>query len=142
MQTVKRIAAVYLLAVSGVVATFFIVNILLVEVVSVPTVWYALDFFMLAGLALGLVYNYGYKARHHNPEPGAAVTRGYLEAHTLFYATVGVAILFLHNWIAFLTVGGVSIGDNHTAWLIWAVVDTGLPIILWATGYRLWRETQ
>ena len=74
-------------------------------------------------------------------DAGEPVTRGYLDANVAFYITTGVTILFLHNWFSFLATGDVSLGDNHTAWVIWAVVDAVLPIILGVTGCRLWRES-
>ena len=73
-------------------------------------------------------------------DAGDPVSRSYLEANVAFYATTVVTILFLHNWFAFLATGDVSQGDNHIPWVIWAVVDTALPITLGVTGCRLWRE--
>ena len=68
------------------------------------------------------------------------VTRRYLEANLSFYSTAGITILFLHNWFSLLAFGTVSQGDNHTAWVIWAVVDTAAPLIAAVTGCRLWPE--
>lgn len=141
MNGIKKLVSAYLMAVSVVVAVFFIINIFLLNAVSVPSVWYVLDILMAIGLALGLSYNYAYKMKEGGRDSGEPVTRGYLEAHATFYVTAGVAIIFLHNWFSFLAVGDVSVGDNHTAWVIWAVVDTMLPIILGITGCRLWRES-
>ena len=62
------------------------------------------------------------------------VTRGYFEANAAFFVTAGVAILFLHSWFALLANGSDYLDGNHQAWVIWAVVDTMLPIILGVTG--------
>ena len=141
MEAIKKLAGVYLVGVSIAVAIFFIINIFLVDAISVLAVWHVLDVLMLIGLVLGMGSNYAYKTRASGRDAGEPVTRGYVDANVTFYITTGVTILFLHNWLAFLATGDVSLGDNHTAWVIWAVVDTVLPIILGITGCRLWRES-
>ena len=141
MEAIKKLVGVYLVGVSIAVAVFFIINIFLVDAISVLAVWHVLDVLMLIGLALGMGFNYAYKTRMSGRDAGEPVTRGYVDANVTFYITTGVTILFLHNWLSFLATGDVSLGDNHTAWVIWAVVDTVLPIILGITGCRLWRES-
>ncbi len=141
MEAIKKLVGAYLVGVSIAVAIFFIINVFLVGTISVLAVWHVLDVLMLVGLALGVVFNYAYKTRMNGRDAGESVTRGYLDANVTFYITTGVTILFLHNWFAFLATGDVSVGENHTAWVIWAVVDTVLPIILGTTGCRLWRES-
>ena len=68
------------------------------------------------------------------------VTRRYLEVNLAFYITAAVSILFLHNWFSLLANGPDSLDGNHQAWVIWAFVDTALPLLLAATGFSLWRE--
>lgn len=141
MEAIKKLVGAYLVGVSIAVAVFFIINVFLVGTIGVLAVWHVLDVFMLVGLALGMGFNYAYKTRMSGRDAGDPVTRGYVDANVTFYITAGVTILFLHNWFALLATGDVSQGDNHTAWVVWAVVDTLLPIILGVTGCRLWRET-
>lgn len=141
MEAIKKLAGAYLVGVSIAVAVFFIINVFLVDAISVLAVWHVLDVLMLVGLALGMGFNYVHKRRIDGRDAGDPVTRGYLEANVVFYTTTVVTILFLHNWFALLATGDVSQGDNHTAWVIWAVVDTALPIVLGVTGCRVWRET-
>ena len=57
-----------------------------------------------------------------------------------FYLTAGVTILFLHNWFSLLAQGTESLAGNHQAWVIWAAVDTMLPLVLGTTGCRIMRE--
>lgn len=141
MEAIKKLVGIYLVGVSIAVAVFFIINVFLVGTISVLAVWHVLDVLMLIGLVLGMGFNYAHKQRAGGRDAGEAVTRPYLEANVTFYITAGVTILFLHNWFAFLATGDVSQDDNHTAWVIWAVVDTVLPIVLGITGCRLWRES-
>lgn len=140
MDAIKKLAGAYLVGVSIAVAVFFIINIFLVDAISVLAVWHVLDVLMLIGLALGMGFNYAWKRQVDRPADDEAVSRRYLEANVVFYTTTVVTLLFLHNWFAFLATGSVSQGDNHVAWVIWGVIDTALPIVLGVTGCRLWRE--
>ena len=144
MTGLKKPAGAYLIGLSVAVAVYFIINTALTEGFddfNPSTVWYVLDVLMVIGLALGLVFNYARKREEESGGGSGAVTRGYLEANVLFYLTVAVTILFLHNWIALLSLGSDSLDGNHQAWVIWAVVDTLLPITLGVTGIRLWSDS-
>ncbi len=143
MEALKKLAGAYLAGIAVVVGVYFIINTVLAESFDfdVVTTWYVLDVLMLIGLALGLVFNYARKREEDTGNTGGAVNRRYLEVNVLFYVTVGVTILFLHNWLALLALGSDSLDGNHQAWVIWAVVDTLLPITLGVTGLRLWSES-
>ena len=95
---------------------------------------------MLIGLAIGLVYSYGRKKAVDGGNDSDGVTRGYFEANAAFFVTAGVSILFLHNWFALLANGTASLDGNHQAWVIWAVVDTVLPLVLGVTGCHMWKN--
>ena len=140
MARIKKLSSAYLMMIATAVATFFIINNLITDTINVPQVWLALNVLMLFGLAIGLIYNYGRKSAADAGKDGDSVTRGYLEANVKFYITVGVSIIFLHNWLAFLANGSDSLDGNHQAWIIWAVVDTMLPIILGITGLHMWKN--
>ena len=136
----KKLVGAYLVIVGVVVAVFFLVNSLLADTVDVLSIWYVLDVLMLVGLVLALVFNYQRKKEVESEEQGESITRSYLESNALFYLTAAVTIIFLHNWISLLANGSDSLDGNHQAWVIWAFVDTLLPITLGVTGCRLWRE--
>ena len=138
MDGLKRALGAYLVGVAIVVAVWFIINTFFVDVVEVLDVWYVLDAFMCAGLVLALGFNYRRKQREDGRDAGEAVTRRYLEVNLLFYFTAGIMILFLHNWFSLLANGADSLEGNDPAWIIWAVVDTALPLVLGVTGCRLW----
>ncbi len=142
MEGLKKLAGAYLVIVAVVVAVFFIINNFLTDAIDVMTVWYVLDVLMVIGLALGLIFNYLAKREADGTGDGPGTFRRSLEANVAFYVTAGVTILFLHNWFALLSgvgLDGVGPEGNHQAWVIWAVVDTVLPLVLGATGCRLWR---
>ena len=140
MLALKKLGSVYLVGVAVAVAVFFIVNPLLTDAIDVPAVWLVLDVLMVVSLAIALAYNAARKRAECGGDPGGAVTRRYLEANVAFYVTAAVTILFLHNWFSLLAEGTDSLDGNHQAWVIWAAVDTLLPIIVGVTGCRLWRE--
>ena len=138
MAGLKKLAGAYMIVLAVVVAVYFIINTVLAESFTkddVRTVWYVL---MLIGLVLALVFNYARKREEDGGGTGGAVTRRYLEVNLAFYLTAAVTILFLHNWLSLLALGGDSLDGNHQAWVIWAFVDVMLPLTLGTTGCRLW----
>ena len=140
MSGLKKLVGAYLVVVGVAVAVFFVINSLLVDAIDVLSIWYILDVLMLIGLVLALGYNYQRKREVESGESGSSITRSYLESNVLFYLTAGVTIIFLHNWISLLANGSDSLDGNHQAWVIWAFVDTLLPIAFGLSGCRLWRE--
>ena len=140
MDVIKKPVGAYLVGVAVAVAVFFIINPFLVDSINVQDVWYVLDVLMVIGLGLALVFNCMRKREVGARDPDGPVTRPYLEANVAFFVTAGVTILFLHNWFSLLAEGGDSLDGNHQAWIIWAAVDTLLPLVLGVTGCRLWRE--
>ncbi len=132
MEAIKKLLGMYLILVATVVAVWFIINSFFVDSFSVTDVWYVLDILMVIGLAIGLAYNFDRKRRMDSQAGDSGISRRYLEVNIAFYLTAAVTVLFLHNWIAFLKLGLEL--DNHQAWVIWAVVDTMLPLVLGTTG--------
>ena len=146
MAAVKRLAGAYLVLVGTGVAVYFIINVflldsvILLDSIDVPTVWLVFDVLMAIGLGLALIFNYAWKRDESERDLDGSVTRRYLESTIVFYLTVVVTILFLHNWLSLLALGTDSLYNNDPAWIIWAFVDTMLPITFGVTGCRLWSE--
>ena len=134
MEGIKKLSGMYLIGVAAVVAIWFIINTFFVDSFSVTDVWYVLDILMVIGLAVALAYNFDRKRRMDAESQEAGINRRYLEVNVALYLTAGVTILFLHNWFSFLYNGAESLDGNHQAWVIWAVVDTMLPLTLGTTG--------
>ena len=140
MARLTKLAGAYMIVLAVVVAVYFIINTVLGESIDdfdVRSVWNVLDVLMLIGLVLALVFNYIRKREEDRSGSGGAVTRQYLEVNLAFYLTAGVTVLFLHNWLSLLALGGDSLDGNHQAWIIWAFVDVMLPLTLGTTGCRL-----
>ena len=141
MEAVKKLFGGYLIGVATVVAVWFIINSFFADSFNTLNVWYTLDVLMVMGLAIALIFNYARKREEERGrEPGEAVSRRHLEVNTAFYLTAGTTILFLHNWFSLLANGSDSLEGNHQAWVIWAVVDTMLPLVLGVTGCAMWRD--
>ena len=139
MDALRKPVGAYLVLVAIAVAVFFIVNPLLVDSINVPYVWSVLDIFMVMALALGMLFAYLNKQRVDAQQSGDGVSRTYLEANVIFFAVAAITILFLHNWFSLLAGGQDSLDGNHQAWVIWAAVDTAVPLVLGVLGCRLWR---
>ena len=140
MAGLRRLGGAYMVGLGVVVALFFVINPFLAESSEVINVWYVLDVLMAIGLAVALVVNFAGMQEEGKRDPGGAVTRRYLEINVAFYVTAGVTVLFLHSWFSLLAFGEDSLDGNHQAWIIWAVVDVVVPLVLGVTGCRLWRE--
>ena len=139
MKLLKQAAAQYMMWVAAAVGVFFVINPFVSKSVETIDIWYVLDVLMLIGLVAALVVNSARKWTEGGRDPNLPVTRRYVEINAAFYLTVGVTVLFLHNWFSLLAYGSDSLDGNHQAWVIWAAVDVLLPITLGLTGYRLWR---
>ena len=139
MDVLRKPVGLYLAALAAAVAAYFIINPFLVKSFNVMIVWHVLNVLMVIGLALALIFNYARKKEECGRDPEGPVTRRYMEANAVFYLTVGVAILFLHNWFSLLALGEQNLNETDTAWVIWAVVDVMLPITFGVTGIRLWQ---
>ena len=139
MEVTKKLLGAYLIGVAMVVAVWFIINSFFVNSFDVSDVWFVLDILMVIGLAVALVFNYDRKRQEDSRSTGDSITRRYLENNVAFYLTAAVTIIFLHNWIAFLKLGLET--DNHQAWVIWAFVDTLLPLVLGVTGCAMWKQS-
>ena len=141
MTKLKKPAGAYLIGIAVIVAAFFITNPLLAGLLDPAKVWAVLDILMLIGLLTALAFNYAAKRTlEEGQQPHDSVSRRNLEINIAFYLTAAVAILFLHNWFSLLAQGTESLTGNHQAWVIWAAVDTMLPLVLGTTGYRIMRE--
>ena len=141
MTKLRKPAGAYLIGAAVMVAAFFITNPLIAGLLDTVKVWAVLDILMLIGLLTALAFNYsGKRTLEQGQEPDDSVSRRRLEINIAFYLTAGVTILFLHNWFSLLAQGPESLSGNHQAWVIWATVDTLLPLVLGATGCRLMRE--
>ncbi len=139
MDALRKPVGLYLAALGAAVAAYFIISPFLVKSFDVMIVWHILNVLMLIGLALALIFNYVRKREECGRDPEGPVTRRYMEANAAFYLTVGIAILFLHNWFSLLALGVQNLNETDTAWVIWAVVDVMLPITFVITGIRLWQ---
>ncbi len=147
MAALKKLGGAYLIGVAVVVAGYFILNPWLGTVGwDVVAIWEVLDVFMALALLPALDYNFRRKRAADRRANGEGNTRRYIAANAAFYGTVAVAILFFHNWVSLLSGAdlGLPWGDapaNHQAWVIWAIVDTLLPLVLGSTGVALWRDS-
>ena len=142
MAGLKKLASIYLIGVAIAVAGFFVVNTFLADSIEVLDVWYVLDVLMFIALAIALPYSFVRKRSECDGDPGGVVTRRYVDVNTAYYLTVGVTILFLHNWFSLLANGPESLDGNDSAWVIWAAVDVLVPIVSAVTGRRLWVESE
>ena len=97
-------------------------------------VWDVMNFVSGAGILIALIVNFGHVRSQSGDEP---VTVARLGAHVLFYANAALAIWFFRNWIYLLALESATVPIN----VIWDFVAMLIPLVLAATGLRLWRTS-
>lgn len=90
--------------------------------------WEVLHWFMAAAILIALA---GAFARKLRLGPGDEV-REHLAVNALFYALLGVGLLFFRSWPSLLR------GDDYDLF-VWASINMVLPVVLAAAGVRMWR---
>ena len=98
---------------------------------AAETVYRILDPILVLGMIVVVYYAYQRKWTA-DASPEVAVTREYLEANVVFYASVVLFLGLLWNWVGFQ----FSNPENSTDWL-WAVLDLSLPLLFYVTSVQL-----
>ena len=134
MPVATRLLSLYLMLVGLAVAVHFIVVPLYHPGgdESYP-IWELLDWFMAIAILIALFSSFVQKRQHDAGDDADLIQ--HISVNTVFYATLGVGILFFWNWSHLLRdTGGAD-------WLIWNFIDIALPLVLVAAGRRLWRAS-
>ena len=98
-------------------------------------VWDVMNYVSGLGILVALIVNFGHvRSQSGSDEP--SLSR--LGAHVLFYANAALAIWFFRNWIYLLA---LDAGESASVPVdvIWDFVAVMIPIVLAATGRRLWQ---
>ena len=98
-------------------------------------VWDVMNYVSGLGILVALIVNFGHmRSQSGSDEP----TLSRLGAHVLFYANAALAIWFFRNWIYLLA---LDAGESASVPVdvIWDFVAVMIPIVLAATGRRLWQ---
>lgn len=129
-----RLVALYLMLTGLAVAVYFIAVSWQYPGVDQPypvepyPVWEVLHWFMAAAILIALLSAFADKRRlGANGEP-----REQLAVNALFYALLGVGLLFFRSWPSLLRGGEYDL-------LVWGSINMVLPVVLAAVGMRLWR---
>ena len=94
-------------------------------------VWEVLHWFMAAAILIALISMFAGKLRLG---PGSGV-REHLSVNALFYALLGVGLLFFRSWPSLLRGGDYDL-------FVWGSINMVLPVVLAAVGMRLWRGSR
>ncbi|MXW29776.1 MAG: hypothetical protein F4X54_11275 [Chloroflexi bacterium] len=129
-----RLLALYLMLTGLAVAVYFIAVSWQYPGADQPypvepyPVWEVLHWFMAAAILIALLSVFAVKLRLG---PGEAV-REHLSVNALFYALLGVGLLFFRSWPSLLRGGDYDL-------FVWGSINMVLPVVLAAVGMRLWR---
>ena len=137
MAAAKHAAGVYLIAVGIAVAAQYLFGSTYGGDGSQFDVWAVLNWLMAVGLLLALAVAFRDKFRLDGEADDPSDWRRYLEVNVSYYAALAVALLFFASWIDLLWGSG---SREQWNWVVWAAVDTALPLLFVSVGLRLWRE--
>ena len=125
-----RIAGGLMLAYAALYTAHFVFDTLY----DAQPIWTLFNIVTAVGIATALPVNFA----HLRAQAGAD-TVPQLGARALFYANAALAIWFFRNWVHLLALedgGSVSVHSD----VIWLVIAVLVPLVLAATGARLWRR--
>ena len=131
-----RLVALYLMLTGLAVAVYFIAVSWQYSGADQPypvepyPAWEVLHWFMAAAILIALASTF---ARKRQLGPGGAL-REHLSVNALFYALLGLALIFFRIWPSLLR------GDEQDL-LVWSSINMVLPVVLAAAGVRMWRRS-
>ena len=131
-----RLVALYLMLTGLAVAVYFIAVSWQYSGADQPypvepyRAWEVLHWFMAAAILIALASTFALKRQLG---PGGAL-REHLSVNALFYALLGLALIFFRIWPSLLR------GDEQDL-LVWSSINMVLPVVLAAAGVRMWRRS-
>ena len=141
-MSLVRIIAVFVVAVGALTAAHFVATVIYHDGSPEYPIWEAWNWVMAVAfipMIIATLHDKMTMQRGLDGEDGP-VTRRYLEANVLFYATVGLAISFFWNWLWGFNPGseGEWAQEGHVQ--VWAVFQPIYAPVVIAIGLRLWRK--
>lgn len=130
MNSLRLALGAYCIVVAAAVGLHFVGVTLYDDGSTGYPAWNVINWFSATGILVALGTSLGWKLTARS---GEATARRRLDANTLFYAALALAVLFFWNWAA-RTTGQ----DDFT---VWAAVDALIVAVLGAAGFRLlWHD--
>ena len=129
------VAGIVQLIIGAVLFVNFIINPLyplLLPGLDVGGVWWWVNILMLVGMIIALLSSF-HRKRLMDSVKADGVTRGYLEANVLFWASVALAFWFLPTWFSALT-------DVDVNW--WTETNTLAILVYFGSGLYLVRNAR
>ena len=139
MNSLKQIVGVVLILIGALVAIHTVVEPLYhasSQASPYSPNWSTINPLMALAIVLGLIFACMRKQEVDGEGGGAAVTRDFLAANTIFYGLLFIGILFFFNWFNLQSPAYNAVGPDAVS-VIWAVIDAALPLLLGAQGMTL-----
>ena len=138
MDMVRKLLAVFCLAVALLVAVHFVFNSFYRDLLDTVDVWGILDWPIALAIVIALIVHFQRKRALDRQRTEQAITREYVETTVATYVTAILALWFFSNWFNFLNFG--TEGESTVNSIIWALVDVLVVLVSSATGSFLWRH--
>ena len=142
MQFLKKVIGIFLVLAGFAVAVHLIVEPLYyTSTDSAPSspLWQAFHPVVIAIVVLLLVFGYMRKRDVEHGWEGAVVSREFLSANVIFYASLVVGILYFWNWFNDINPAFTAIGGDVIT-VTWTIVGVALPPLAAATGVSLMKS--
>ena len=136
MDVLKRILAVFLVAIGVVVALNLILTPVYHDGSPEYPLWRIVNWFMAVGVLVALVVNLW---RRRTLAKDASILE-YVRTSVAFYGTIVLTMLFFWEWLWTLNPDSET-GDAVTSHLIYfPIMDSLFVVIALATGGHLWKD--
>ena len=140
MSILKRIAAIYLIAVSALAGLHWIITPLYDNSSGDYPAWVILNWFMASTIIVALDKNIRSKAMLRGSDPDAPLTGRRVQVNLLFYATIVLTLWFFWNWFySFFPQNEPDVvGLVHLE--MWTLINPLFVLTMGVTGFSLWQE--
>ena len=136
MDALKRILAVFLVAIGVIVALNLILTPLYHDGSPDYPLWRIVNWFMAAGVLVALVVNIW----RRRALTGDASSLDYVRTSVAYYGTIVLTMLFFWGWFWTLNPNSET-GDAVTSHLIYfPIMDSLFVVVALATGSHLWKD--
>lgn len=139
MNTIKRIAAIYLILVAALAGIHWIVTPLYDNSGGDYPVWVILNWFMASTIIVALDRNIRGKLALRGGDPDAPLTGRRVQVNLLFYATIVLTLWFFWNWFF----GFFPQNEPEVVGLVhlemWTFINPLYVLTVGVTGFSLWQ---
>ncbi len=142
MHILKKVIGIFLVLAGFAVAVHLVVEPLYYTSTDADPsspLWQAFHPVVIAAIVFTLIFSYARKRDVEHGWDGAVVSREFLSANVVFYASLVVGILYFWNWFNDISPAFTAIGGDVIT-VTWTIVGVALPPLAAAMGVSLMKS--